>query len=536
MEILKKRKRNVRSIEDKVKIIEKLDNGSTLDSIAIEYNIGLTTVRRIRDSKDTILTYIATADAPEVFKKRKTMKTSTFKDLDTCLIEWFHQERALGTAINGPIVAAQAKYFFDQLDLEGKFNASNGWLTRFKNRYGIREISVQGEKLSSDMDAAKKFVDDFLEFMESKNLTLEQIYNADETGLYWRCLPQRTLAAEREKSAPGVKPSKERVTILCCANATGNDRLQLALIGKSKKPQCFKNTPPHEIPVDYYHQTSAWMDRDIFTRWFHDKFVPHVRENLRKKNLPEKAVLILDNAPSHPAENLLKTEDGMIFVKYLPANVTALIQPMDQGVIAALKKTYRSNLLKNYVQKKLDLKSFKATSNILTAIIEVSSVWSNMKTETLRNSWRKLLSSDLDLEITPEITVGENIDVPKMAQTFKSIAGGELVDENDVLEWMECDENSPVFESLSPADIVAKVTDPTPPTREDEDEIPVKKKMNHADALAHVEKLLDYHENNENASFTDIMFLRKMQSNIRKNQLKSDEAKKQRTLENYFQI
>lgn len=83
------------------------------------------------------------------------MKISTFKDLDACLIEWFHQERALGTSINGPIVVAQARNFFEQLGLEGKFIASNGWLTRFKNRVGIREISVQGEKLSADDDAAK---------------------------------------------------------------------------------------------------------------------------------------------------------------------------------------------------------------------------------------------------------------------------------------------------------------------------------------------------------------------------------------------
>lgn len=110
-------------------------------------------------------------------------------------------------------------------------------------------------------------------------------------------------------------------------------------------------------------------------------------------------MLILDNAPSHPAANLLQTEDEKIFLKYLPANITALIQPMDQDVIAALKKTYGNNLLQTYVDKKLDFKGFKAISNILTAIIEVSTVWPNIKTETFRNSWRKLFSSDPDLEV-----------------------------------------------------------------------------------------------------------------------------------------
>lgn len=295
--------------------------------------------------------------------------------------------------------------------------------------------------MSADEDAAKKFVNDFANFIESENLTLEQIYNADETGLYWKCLPRTTLAAEREKRAPGVKPSKERVTILCCANATGNHGLKLCVIGKSKKPRCFVNTKPEDLPVNYYNQSSAWMDRDIFTRWFFDHFVPEVRKSLRKKNLTEKAVLILDNAPSHPAKDLLRSDDGKIFVKYLPAKVTSLIQPMDQGVIAALKKSYRGNLLKRYVQEKLTFTSFNKNCNLLNTIREISTVWSNIKIGTLRNSWRKLLSPDVDVEITPTITVEEDVDVLAMVQVFNSTEGGEMVDENDVLQWIECDKD-----------------------------------------------------------------------------------------------
>ena len=37
----------------------------------------------------------------------------------------------------------------------------------------------------------------------------EQIYNTDETGLLWKCLPQRTLVSTHEKSAPGFKKAKD---------------------------------------------------------------------------------------------------------------------------------------------------------------------------------------------------------------------------------------------------------------------------------------------------------------------------------------
>lgn len=117
----------------------------------------------------------------------------------------------------------------------------------------------------------------------------------------------------------------------------------LALIGKPKHPRCFpKNI--NDLPVHHYKQTAAWMDMRIFSDRFHKKFVPEVKQHLREQNLPEKDVLLIDNAPSHPSDFELKSADGNFIAKFLSPNVTALIQPMDQGVIAALKKYYRGEL------------------------------------------------------------------------------------------------------------------------------------------------------------------------------------------------
>ena len=66
----------------------------------------------------------------------------------------------------------------------------------------------------------------------------EDIYNIDETGLFWRQSINRGLAST---SQPGVKRKKTRISIICYVNSTGSDRLPLWLIGKSKKPRCFKN-------------------------------------------------------------------------------------------------------------------------------------------------------------------------------------------------------------------------------------------------------------------------------------------------------
>ena len=65
---------------------------------------------------------------------------------------------------------------------------------------------------------------------------MDQIFNCDETGLNFRLLPDKTLAASFETSADGRKKSKERVTINACSNASGTIKLPLQVIGKSNRP------------------------------------------------------------------------------------------------------------------------------------------------------------------------------------------------------------------------------------------------------------------------------------------------------------
>ncbi|GBO11102.1 Tigger transposable element-derived protein 2 [Araneus ventricosus] len=127
------------------------------------------------------------------------MKTSTYEDLDKSMVLWFNQQRAAGILVSGAVCAAKAKQCFEELKIPVDFNASNEWSTRFKQIHGIRQITVQGEKLSSDTSVAEDFVLEFRNFVREENLSAQQIYNANGTGLYWKCWPQKTLAYETKK-------------------------------------------------------------------------------------------------------------------------------------------------------------------------------------------------------------------------------------------------------------------------------------------------------------------------------------------------
>ena len=100
---------------------------------------------------------------------------------------------------------------------------------------------MEGEELSSDVTAPEPFKKELLQYIEQAGLTLEQVYNCDETGLCFWTLPNKTLAGRAEKGASGMKKQKEHVTLMACSNATGSHKFLLMFIGKAANPRCFEN-------------------------------------------------------------------------------------------------------------------------------------------------------------------------------------------------------------------------------------------------------------------------------------------------------
>jgi hypothetical protein len=64
------------------------------------------------------------------------------------------------------------------MNLTDKCNFSEGWLTCFKMRHGIRRLDVSGEKMSTDKEGAEKYFEVYQKFVEKHKLTTEQVYSA----------------------------------------------------------------------------------------------------------------------------------------------------------------------------------------------------------------------------------------------------------------------------------------------------------------------------------------------------------------------
>lgn len=79
---------------------------------------------------------------------------------------------------------------------EPKFVASVGWLDRWKKRYGVRQLSVSGEKLSGDIQSVLDFRSKFQKLVEDEGTSGDAIHNCDETGSNFKLLPAKSLTSK----------------------------------------------------------------------------------------------------------------------------------------------------------------------------------------------------------------------------------------------------------------------------------------------------------------------------------------------------
>lgn len=337
-------------------------------------------------------------------------------------------------------------------------------MDRFKKRNGINCKKLSGEAASVPEEIVVDWIRDSLpEILHG--YSLEDVYNFDETGLFYRCTPDRTLEYIGNECHDGKK-SKERLTIGLGVNCTGTDKLQPIVIGKSKNPRCFKNVK--SLPVMYESNRTAWMTGDICYQYFE-------RLNERMKEEGRNILMLMDSCPAHPKEKL----DGLghIKFKYFPKNSTSRLQPLDLGIIKNVKLHYKNLLVEKMVEhldKNDNLDGF-ALPTVLDAILSLSNVWHNhVKVETIRNCFSKAgikenicqreqdsASNDIDLDMIEEDAM---IDFPlasdedEFANLRTQLAKIQEIFDFDLNDFLNADSQLATHGMLSDEQIFQEVT------------------------------------------------------------------------------
>ena len=93
------------------------------------------------------------------------------------------------------------------------FTASNGWLDRWQKHHNVRMATLSDEAANVN----EEVVDDLNKQLQSlcRGYQLRDIFNADETGLFYRVLPTKSMCM-KGNGAKGGEKAKERISVFTC--------------------------------------------------------------------------------------------------------------------------------------------------------------------------------------------------------------------------------------------------------------------------------------------------------------------------------
>jgi hypothetical protein len=182
-----------------------------------------------------------------------------------------------------------------RLDIED----SNAWINGFKQWHGVVYKTVgrvQKHRLFNSGEWRKEQLLKIIEGYDNKN-----IYSADETGLFFRLTPNKTLSLKGDPCTGG-KNSKKWIIVLLACNDNGTDRLPPLVIGKSEHPCYLKmseSSPQNMWPTGKHglHRLS------LQTRVLDGKMTSQNR----------KILFIVDQCAAHPQDTSYLENVKLVF-------------------------------------------------------------------------------------------------------------------------------------------------------------------------------------------------------------------------------
>uniref|UniRef100_A0A5F8GLC9 Tigger transposable element-derived protein 1-like n=1 Tax=Monodelphis domestica TaxID=13616 RepID=A0A5F8GLC9_MONDO len=282
----------------------------------------------------------------------------------------------------------------NEVDSEETFTANGSCFDPFKNQTQLHNVKITEKTTTTDEDMAAKYPDVLKKIIEEGGYTDQQIFNVDETGLFWKRMPSRTHISKKENIKPGFKVSRDRLTLLLGGNAEGDFKLKPMLVYWTQNPRALRGYNLQSLPVLWRSNKKAWVTKAVFEDWFSSYFSPAVEKYCKDSNIAFKVLLILDNAPGHPTTLSSLCEN--IKVIFLPPNATSLLQPMDQGTIATFKAYYLRKIFEQAVVKTIgddamSLTDFWENYNIRDAVENIHHAWQQITANNMREVWKCIL-------------------------------------------------------------------------------------------------------------------------------------------------
>ena len=245
----------------------------------------------------------------------KRSRPCEFAEINESLYKWYSLATTRNIYPAGPQLCEKARQIAEKLGVD-HFKASNGWLDQWKRRYDIHKMKINGESGNVAGETIASWRERIPELL--RGYSAENVWNLDETGCFWRALPEHGFG-RKGSLCKGGKKAKQRFTIAFIANAAGGKESAI-VIWKAEKPRCFKGIDVSKLPVKYFSQPNAWMTGEIL-----DEVLTKLNHHL--SSCSRSIVLLIDNAGCHPHE--LKGKYSILYIpppEYHLTNTTSRLR------------------------------------------------------------------------------------------------------------------------------------------------------------------------------------------------------------------
>ncbi|KAM5262129.1 general transcription factor II-I isoform 19-T20 [Hipposideros larvatus] len=158
-----KRSRKVLPLSEKVKILDLIrEEKKSYAEVAKIYSKNESSIREIVKKEKEIRASFAVA--PQTAKVTATVRDKCLVEMEKALSLWVEDMNRKRVPVDGSMLRQKALSLYEDFSKGSSerndtkpFTASKGWLHRFRNRFGLRNVKITAEAASADEEAAVTF-------------------------------------------------------------------------------------------------------------------------------------------------------------------------------------------------------------------------------------------------------------------------------------------------------------------------------------------------------------------------------------------
>ncbi|GFU48858.1 tigger transposable element-derived protein 1 [Trichonephila clavipes] len=179
------------SLETKLAILDSLGKGEGSTAIRKHFNLGEFTVRAIKKNEAAIRKSVISGTRLST-KFASYTRDVLLERTERAIAIWIEEQVQRRIPVSGYLIQEKTLQFYK---------------------------SMKQESATADEGAAKIFPEELAKIIEDGDYSADEVFNADETGVYWKKLPNRTYIAKDEKTASEHKANE----IINLAHEIGGD-------------------------------------------------------------------------------------------------------------------------------------------------------------------------------------------------------------------------------------------------------------------------------------------------------------------------